>query len=77
MNFNKDTLSSVLDTMDNEEITYYINRYVRGERSREILKRRLIDEISQEKIAEEFDISVTHVKRILSKANEQFFKHFI
>lgn len=77
MNLNKETLSSVLDTMYNEEIAYYIDKYVRGERPRAILKRRLIDEISQEKIAEEFDISVTHVKRILCKAKEQFFKHYI
>lgn len=77
MNPNKEIVSSVLDTMDNEEISHYIDKYVRGERARAILKRRLIDEICQEQIAEEFDISVTHVKRILGKAQEQFFKHYL
>ena len=37
----------------------------------------MIDEITLEIIAEEFDLSVTHVKRILGKAQEQFFKHYI
>ena len=77
MNFDVEFRSTILDTMDNEERAYYIDKYVRGERNRAILKRKLIDEITHERIAEEFNISVTHVKRILSKTQEQFFKHYI
>lgn len=77
MNFDVEFRSTVLDTMDNEEIAFYIDKYVRGERARAILKRKLIDEITLERIAEEFELSVTHVKRILGKAQEQFFKHYI
>lgn len=63
-----------LEEMDNFEIADAIDRYVRGERARQILKRRLIDEICYEPLAEEFDISVSQVKRILSKAQEQLFR---
>ena len=64
-----------LNDMDNYEIAEAIDRYVRGERARAILKRRLIDEICYEPLAEEFDISVSQLKRILSKSQEQLFKH--
>lgn len=64
-----------LDDMDNYEIAEAIDRYVRGERARQILKRRLLDEICYEPLAEEFDISVSQLKRILGKAQEQLFKH--
>ncbi len=61
--------------MDNAEISQAIDRYVRGERARAILKRRLIDEICYEPLAEEFDISVSQLKRILYKSQEQLFNH--
>ena len=64
-----------LNDMDNIEIANAIDRYVRGERARAILKRRLIDMICYEPLAEEFDISVSQLKRILSKAQEQLFEH--
>ena len=61
--------------MDNYEIAEAIERYVRGEKARKILRRRLIDEICYEPLAEEFDLSVSQVKRILMKAQEQLFRH--
>lgn len=64
-----------LDDMDNYEIADAIDRYVRGERARKILKRRILDEICYEPLAEEFDISVSQLKRILSKSQEQLFRH--
>lgn len=63
-----------LDDMDNYEIAEAIDRFVRGERARAILKRRILDEICYEPLAEEFDISVSQLKRILIKAQEQLFK---
>ena len=63
-----------LDNMDNYEIAEAIDRFVRGERARKILKRRLLDEICYEPLAEEFDLSVSQIKRILIKAQEQLFK---
>lgn len=60
--------------MTNSEIEIAIDEFVRGERARAILKRRLIDEICYEPLAEEFDISVAQLKRILYKAQNQLFK---
>ena len=64
----------ILDDLSNPEISDLIDKYVRGERARAILKRRLIDEICYEPLAEEFDISVPQLKRIIYKAQEQLFK---
>lgn len=65
----------ILEDMDNYEIADAIDRYVRGERARKILKRRLLDEVCYEPLAEEFDISVSQLKRILTKAQNQLYTH--
>ena len=64
-----------LDDMSNSEISSAIDNFVRGERARAILKRRLIDEICYEPLAEEFDLSVPQIKRIIYKAQSQLFSH--
>ena len=54
----------------NQDICDTIDNYVRGrngQRNRALLKRRLIDGITIEALAEEFDISVSQVKKILKK----------
>lgn len=54
----------------NDEIRAVIDNYVRGrnaERNRQLLKRRLIDGVTLERLAEEFDMSVTQVKDIIHK----------
>lgn len=45
-----------------------------AERNRAILKRRLIDGIIFEKLAEEFDMSVRQIKNIVYKGEQVFFK---
>lgn len=54
----------------NSEISKIIDECIHSERDRAILKRRLVDGIKYEKIAEEFDLSVRHVKKIIYKAEE-------
>ena len=49
----------------NSEISSIIDEHIRNERNRKILKRRLIDGICYEPLAEEFDISVRQCKRIV------------
>jgi Sigma-70, region 4. len=54
----------------NAEIIATIDNYVRGrnaERNRAILKRRLIDGVTLERLAEEFGMSVTQIKDIIRK----------
>ena len=47
-----------------------------AERNRAILKRRLIDGICYEPLAEEFDLSVSQVKRIVYKQEEKLLQFF-
>lgn len=45
-----------------------IDEWIFNERDRAIVKRRLLDGICFEPLAEEFDISVQHAKRIVSRS---------
>ncbi len=59
-----------LENFTRTEINNMIDEYVVGrnaERNRAILKRRFIDGICYEPLAEEFDLSVRQVKVIVSK----------
>jgi Mor family transcriptional regulator len=56
--------------ISNAEIREIIDNYVRGrnaERNRELLKRRIIDGVTLEKLAEEYSLSVTQVKDIIRR----------
>ncbi len=57
------------------EIEHLIDEYVFKERDRKILKRRLLDGICYEPLAEEFDLSVRQVKNIVYKHEEKIFSH--
>lgn len=59
----------------NSEIEKAIDEWIHSERDRAILKRRLIDGIVFESLAEEFDLSVRRVKSIVYKAQERVFCH--
>ena len=52
-----------------------IDEYIFKERDRAILKRRLLDGICYEPLAEEFDLSVQQTKTIVYKALEKLSKH--
>lgn len=54
----------------NSRIEYVIDEYIHNERNRKILKRRLIDGICYEPLAEEFDMSVSQIKRIVYKGEK-------
>lgn len=57
----------------NSEIENVINEYIHSERDRSILKRRLIDGICFEPLAEEFDMSVRQIKTIVYRGQERVF----
>lgn len=59
----------------NSRIRELIAEYVHNERNRKLLERRLIDGITFEKLAEEFELSVSQVKRIIMKESETLFRH--
>ena len=57
------------------ELTKAIDEWILNEKHRAILKRRLIDGICFEPLAEEFDMSVRQRKRIVYKSQETLFRH--
>lgn len=59
----------------NSQIRLLIDEYIHSERDRAILKRRLIDGVCFEPLAEEFDISVRHCKSLVYKGQETLFRH--
>lgn len=59
----------------NSEISHLIDEWIHSERDRKILKRRLIDGICYEPLADEMDMSVRQIKNIVAKAEDILFKH--
>lgn len=59
----------------NSQIKELICEHIHSQRDRKILFRRLVDGITYERLAEEFDMSTVQVKRIIYKAEEKLFSH--
>lgn len=51
----------------NSQISELIDEWIHSERDRAIMKRRLIDGLTYERLAEEFDMSERQIKRIIYK----------
>lgn len=67
----------MIDNLSRSEIEFLVDEWIVGknaERNRKILKRRLLDGIKYEALAEEFDLSVRQTKNIIYKAEEKLFK---
>ena len=61
--------------LSRSEIEYLIDEWIFNERDRRILKRRMLDGICFEPLAEEFDLSVQSVKKIVYKTQDKLYKH--
>lgn len=66
----------MINDLSNSQIEKLIDEWVRGERNRKIMKRRLIDCICFEPLAEEFCMSVRQIKTIVYKENENILKGY-
>lgn len=67
-----------LENKSRSEIEVLIDEWIIGKnayRDRVILKDRLLDGLTYEKIAEKHDMSVRHIKTIVYKTQEKLFKH--
>lgn len=64
-----------LENLSNSDLSNLIDEWIRSDRDRAILKRRLIDGICYEPLAEEFDLSVRQVKNIIYKGQDRLFNH--
>lgn len=67
--------AKALENLSNTEIRNIIDEYIHNQRDREIAKRRLIDGICFEPLAEEFCLSVRQMKNIVYKIESIIFKH--
>lgn len=63
------------DDYSNTQLQRAIDEWIHSERDRKIMKRRLIDGICFEPLAEEFDMSVTQIKRIVYKNEMKIYSH--
>lgn len=61
--------------LSRSQIEYLIDEWIFNERDRKILKRRLLDGICFEPLAEEFDLSVRQTKSIIYKSLDKLQKH--
>ena len=61
--------------LSRSELQYLIDQWIFNERDRAILKRRLLDGILFEDLAEEFCLSTVQVKTIVYKTMDRLEKH--
>ena len=60
-------------SLSRSELETLIDEWILNERNRHILKRRLLDGLCYEPLAEEFDLSVRQVKNIVYKSEDILF----
>lgn len=59
----------------NSQIIALIDEHIHSERDRAIAKRRFVDGLCYEPLAEEFDMSVNQIRRIVYKTQNAVFKY--
>lgn len=67
-------ITEIVD-MPRSEWETIIDEWIFSERDRQILKRRLLDGVCYEPLAEEFDLSVQQTKSLVYKLQNKLFKH--
>lgn len=68
-------MKPVREDITTRQVAMAIEDYIFSARDRAILKRRLIDGICFEPLAEEFDMSPRQIKDIVYKGSAKIFKH--
>lgn len=68
-------MKPVREDITTRQVAQAIEDYIFSARDRAILKRRLIDGICFEPLAEEFDMSPRQIKDIVYKGSEKIFRH--
>ena len=67
-----------MSDLSRDDIEAAIDKWIIGrnaERNRQILKRRILDGITYDRLAEEFELSVRQVKNIVYHGEEKIYKH--
>ena len=65
----------MLEDLSCSQIEYLVDEWVRNQRDRAILKSRLLDGLTFERLSEKYDLSVTQTKTIVRKATDTLSKH--
>lgn len=63
----------MIESIPRSELDHLIDEWIFKERDRKILKRRLLDGICFEPLAEEFDMSVRQIKTIVYKGEDRLY----
>ena len=58
-----------------ERIEQLIDQWIHSERDRAVLRRRILDDITFEELAEEFNLSVRRTKTIVYNGQMRIYKH--
>jgi len=61
--------------LSRSQYEHLIDEWVFSERDRLVLKRRLLDGLTYDRLAEEFDLSVRQTKTIVKKCSETIYRH--
>ena len=61
------------NNISNTQLSEIIDEWIKNERDRGIMKRRLIDGVTIERLAEEFDLSVKQAHRITIKYSDYLY----
>lgn len=59
----------------NDLLSDTIDRWIKGARNRQIMKDRLIDVMTYERIAEKHDLSVRYIKTLIYRLEDKVFEH--
>ena len=58
-------------------IEHYIDEYIFNERDRNLVKRRMFDAVSFDKLAEEFDLSSDYTRKHYAKLSTKLYKRIM
>jgi DNA-directed RNA polymerase specialized sigma24 family protein len=61
--------------LSRDEWEHLIDQYIFSERDRKMLKRKMFDDITYERLAEEFELSVQRSKSIIGEAKTRLFRY--
>lgn len=61
--------------LSNSDISVLIDEWIHSQRDRQIMRRRLIDGITIEALAEEVEMSDAQIKRIVHRCADELKKH--
>ena len=59
-----------MENVSTSELSHLIDEWIFNERNRSIVKRKLLDGVTFEKLAEEYNLSVQQVKTIVYKCRD-------